>query len=343
MREMTPMPNHTNRRTGRAGVARLLAPALLALPLACMGGDSLTNPPTNDGKGSIPWSLNLNHGAINMAIGEEVQVTVSPTDADGRPMTGLPPVVYTVSDTMVKVDATGRVTASAERSSVLLVARMHDVAGNWTIADSARIRVVAAPYSFSGFRMVPNGPELVPANQVRLFDAFVTDAAGRAVLDAKGDTIRPLTYYSVSTKRSEYYVSNNWSGQGFARNLSEPKVTGTSYIFGNVYRDSVKFRVTYPDSAVLNIYRVSFSLTPSPSMMTQTDVTVLQGGKVMFRTMNPTQQDDIVFDDLASVIDGNIPVVPATPGKAVIFPKVGSFTYKSSRGFRGTVTVVPRP
>jgi hypothetical protein len=241
------------------------------------------------------------------------------------------------------VDASGKLTATSARANIVLVAKMHSVEGNWTIADTARVTVVPTRYAFSGFRMLPNGPEVQPANQTRRFDAFVTDAAGNAVLSATGDTIRPVTRYHVSTQRKEYYVSNNWTASGIARNLSEPTITGVSYIFGNVYKDSVKFRVTYPDSAILSIHRLNNSANPSPSAMSQTDLTILQGGKVTFRTLNTTRQDDIVFDDLANVVGGDIPVVPGNPGRAVTFPNLGEFTYKSASGFGGTITVVPRP
>lgn len=335
---MTPI--NTSEGIRMAAVGRMIVP-MLALSIAgCSFGDSLTNPPDNSGKGTIPWALNLNHGAINVAVGESVQLSVSPVDADGKPLTGLPEVEYTTSDTAVKVNAQGVLVGSAPKANVLLVARMHSLEGNWTIADSARVAVVETPYEARGLRMIPDGPELVPANHVRRFTAFATDAGGNALLTVEGDTIYPIAHYAASTPRREYYVANNWSGIGYARNISEPTITATAYMFGEAYEDQVKFRVTWPDSAVLSIHRVSTTLNPSPSHMSQTDITVLQGGKVMFRSLNPTQEDDIVFDDLASVVDGNIPVVPANPGHAVIFPNVGKFTYKSSRGWTGTVTVV---
>lgn len=340
---MSHMTNYLNRQIGAPARGRRFMPALLALCFACTGGDSLTNPPSNDGRGSVPWDLGLSYGAINMAIGDEVQLSVNPVNADGEPMSGLPAVEYTVSDTSAKIDASGKLTATSARANIVLVAKMQSVEGNWTIADTARVTVVPTRYTVAGFRMLPNGPEWQPANQTRRFDAFVVDAAGNAVLGTNGDTIRPVTRYHVSTPRKEYYVSTNWTAQGIARNLSEPRIVGESYIFGTVYRDSVKFRVTYPDSASLSIHRVNFNATPSPSAMSQTDLTILQGGKVTFRTLNTTRQDDIVFDDLANVVNGSIPVVPGNPGHAVTFPNLGSFTYKSSSGFGGTITVVARP
>jgi hypothetical protein len=338
------MTNHADPRIGTIRLGRLAALALLASPLACTNGDSLTNPPSNDGRGNVPWSVNLNYRAINIAVGQQVQLAVNPIDAEGAPMSGLPPLVYTVSDTSVKVDASGKLTAKAEHQNILLVARIQSVEGNWTKADSARITVVDAPYPIAGIRMVPDGPELQPANQWRSFYAFAVDAAGNALLDAAGDTIRPKTHYVASTPRNQYYLWNSWEGEGLGQNLSEPKITGTTYAFGNTYRDSVKFKVTYPDTGRLLIARVSYNLTKSPSAMSQTDLTILQGGTVLFLSLNTTKQDDIVFDDLANVVGGNIPVVRTSwPGDAVNFPKLGKFTYHSASGFKGTITVVQRP
>lgn len=332
--------NHRPRRIGRGRPAAAALLAVLALPLACTGGDSLTDPPSNDGQGTVPWSLGLNYHAINIAVGDQLELAVQPKDAAGNLMSGLPPVVYTVSDTSIKVDESGRLTAARARSNVLLVAKMQSLEGNWTIADTARVTAVEAPYAAAGIRMVPDGPEVVPANEVRGFPAFAVDAAGNALLDAAGDTIFPTTYYQASTPRKQYYVSNSWSGYGYARNLSEPTVRGTSYIFGNVYQDSVRFKVVHPNAGVLYIYRVSYSLNPSPSEMGQTDLTILKGGTVKFVTYNTSQQDDIVFDDQANVVGGNIPKVPGFPGAIVTFPNVGQYTYKSSRGFQGTITVI---
>lgn len=339
------MTNLADSRIGTIRLGRLAALALLATPLACTMGDSLTNPPSNGGHGDVPWSVNLNYRAINVAVGETVQLTVNPLDAAGKPMTGLPPVVYTVSDTSVKVDASGKLTASARHANVLLVARLQSVEGNWTRADSARITVVDAPYPIAGIRMVPDGPELQPANQWRAFYAFAVDAAGKPLLDAKGDTIWPKTHYVSSVPRNEYNLYNAWEGEAQGKNLSEPKITGTTYAFGKTFRDSVKFRVIYPDTGRLYVHRVSYNMNPSPSSMSQTDLTVLKGGTVFFQSQNTTKADDIVFDDQANVVGGNLPVVRTTyPGNAVNFPNLGKFTYQSkSTGAKGTITVVAWP
>ena len=82
-------------------------------------------------------------------------------------------------------------------------------------------------------------------------------------------------------------------------------------------------------------------MNPSPSMMSQTDLTVIRGGKVGFRNMNPTDTVDIAFADQANVTGGDIPALRSTSPIAIVsFPNLGQYTYSSSKGFGGTITVV---
>jgi hypothetical protein len=50
-----------------------------------------------------------------------------------------------------------------------------------------------------------------------------------------------------------------------------------------------------------------------------------------------------VFDDLDHVTDGEILELPKFSTVYVTFPELGEFTYRSSLGFGGTITVVPWP
>ena len=321
----------------------------LAVPVACIGEDSITSPPVQSSKGSIPWEVNLQYEAMNVAVGEQVQLTISPRDVDGDPipLSNLPPVTFTASDTTaVRIDENGLLTALKPVSSVLVIATIEDKEVGWKVADSSRVRVVAEPYAAEGFKLLMRSQAVQPANRNGNFFPMATDAAGQPLVTEEGDTISPLTYFEASVSRDQYYFSNSWSGSntGIARNLSEPTIRARTYLFGQLYSDSVKVTVTYPDSVVLFITAVNTSLRPSPSRMVQTDITILKGGKVTFRQNNTTGAvvDDIIFDDLDAVIDGNIPAVSIS---TVTFPNVGKFTYRSTTmpDVRGTVTVVEPP
>jgi len=337
------------KNTNRAGSSwgRLAATLALALPVACIGEDSLTSPPVKSDKGSIPWEVNLQYEAINVAVGDQVQLTVDPRDVDGDPipLSKLPPVKFTVSDTTaVKVDANGLLTALKPASSVLVIATFEDPVVGWKAADSSRVRVVAEPYPAEGLKILVRSPNPQPANRSGVFFPMATDAAGQPLVTEEGDTISPLTYFEASVPISQYIISNPWSGSGAVRNVSEPTIRARTYLFGQLYSDSVKIIATYPDSVVLYITALNNNLRPSPSTMVQTDITILKGGKVTFRQANTTGTvtDDIIFDDLSSVIDGNIPAVSIS---TVTFPNVGKFTYRSTTmpHIRGTVTVVEPP
>lgn len=321
--------------------------AVLALIAACTGGDSVTQPQNRTD--TMPWALDLNYDAITMAVGEVVQLQATPLKLDGTPLTGIAAPTYTTSDTSVKVNAAGELTASLPRPSVSVFARIRSLEGNWTVADTVRVMIVAAPIAFATFDMRLSHPPVVPANDANdglearrfRFDAKLYDALGNVVRGTAGDTIKPMTYYAASVPKNVYDITTPWSPLGFARNLGDVTVRGTSRIFGVNYEDEVSFRITYPDSAVLNIYRVSSILNPSPSMMSQTNLTILRGGKIGFRSLNPTETVPIVFADTVGVVGGNIPAVPNTPAiRIVTFPNLGQFAYTSPKGFGGTITVV---
>lgn len=336
--------NHIGCRHGARG---WMIPALLVALAGCTtGGDSITQP-TNS-VDQIPWRVMLNHHAITTAVGEPVQLEATPVNVDGTPIPGLPPVEFISGDSSVlSVDATGKLVGLAEGDRVVVYARLHSVEGNWTIEDTARVSVVSTPYDFATFSMLPDGPLVVPANVWRNYDAVLRDAAGNVLETAPGDTIYPSTYY-VSSEGKSTFSSSSWWGGGQPKNLGQVTIHASALIFGQEYDDSLTFTLTYPDSAGLYIYRVSNRIDPSPSMMGQTDLTVLKGGKVAFSNLNTTQNCDIVFDDEVNVIGGNIPVVPVgyswqNPPAVVTFPNVGQFTYHSSQGFSGTITVVEGP
>lgn len=329
-----------------AGARGWAIPALVLALAACTGGDSIIQP--KNSIETIPWKLVMNHHAVTTVIGEPVQLEATPVTIDGTPISGLPPVVFSTPDTNVlTIDPSGKLTGLAERDRVLVLATVQSEEGNWTIQDTARVSIVATPYDFTTFQMLPDGPSLVPANVWRNFDAVLKDAAGNVLLDADGDTIYPSTHYDASAGLSTFYL-NPWWGGGQPRNVGQVTIHAEAFIFGHEYQDSLTLSLTYADTASLYVYPVSYSLNPSPSIMPQTDVTVLQGGVVQFSNLNTTEDVGIVFDDTTNAIGGNIPKLPKgyawqNPPAVVSFPNVGQYTYTSDKGFKGTITVVPWP
>jgi hypothetical protein len=320
---------------------------LVALAAGCTNGDSVTQPKNNID--AVPWRLDLNYKAIVTSVGASVQLQATPVNADGEPLTGLPPVEWSVTDTSLNIDQTGKITAHQPQSSIIVYATIHSIDGNWTIADTARVTVFDHPFAFSSFKMVLDGPTVLSAGDWRNFDAVLFDANGKPLKYADvdptdPDTVNnylPITYYTPSVGKDIWSQYNRWNGGASANNFGDFTLAAKSLIFGNVYTDTVNFRVTWPDSGSLYIYRVTYNLDPSPSIMSQTDITILQGGIVNFRNYNGSLPADIVFDDQTHVINGNMPsLVLDYQGENATFPYVGKYTYHSSLGFHGTVTVV---
>lgn len=309
----------------------------LAAAMGCRtDGNSVTQP--KNGISTLPWKLTLNYKGITMQTGQSLQLQATATTAGGDTLSGLPAITWTSSDTGIKVDATGKITSHTPVAYARVIAKIQDMASNWTIADTAIVTTSDTLYHFTQYKMWLDGPTVVPLNVWRNYDAVLTDGSGQPLVDEDGDVIYPNTYYFTTAPTSQYSLG---TGGGQGNNLGTVKVWASAWIFGTVYRDSVTLQFISPDTVHLYIQRVSPSATPSPSAMSQTDITILQGGVVYFYNQNPTLPADIEFDDLTQAVGGNIPVVPTSyPGAPVTFPNAGKFTYHSSLGFQGTITVV---
>lgn len=324
----------------------------VAATIGCSVGDEkITDPKFELSK--LPWKLTLNHHSVITTKNTPVQLTYEVTNIKGERLSNIPDVVYTASDTSVHVDATGKVTASNVSSLRFVYARVHDVEGNWTVADTVRFSIEESEFAFDKFKMALNFDTIVPMNRSPNFQARLFYANGDTVRvpAAPGATTPPAlrapTTYYVSTAPANmwYQGTSRWTASISPKNFGTTTIYAISHIFGRDYRDSVKLRSISPDSVVINVNRVSFSLNPSPSLITQADITILQNGKVNFRNGNTTQNTDIVFDNQAGVLNGNIPIVSSNPGSIVTFPNIGKFTYKSTAlgaSFKGTITVVAR-
>lgn len=331
---------------------RLVPLLTVAAAIGCSVGDEKVTEPTFE-LSKLPWKLTLNHHSVITTKNTPVQLSYEVTNIKGERLTNIPDVVYTASDTSVHIDATGKVTASNASSLRFVYARIHDPEGNWTVADTARFSIEETVFAFDKFKMALSTDTVVPMNISPTFQARLFYANGDTVRNpaAPGATtppsVRTPTAYYVSTALANvwYQGTSRWTNRITPKNFGTTTIYATSHIFGQDYRDSIKLRSIYPDSVVINVHRVSYSLDPSPSAISQPDITILQNGKVNFLNGNTTASTDIVFDNQAGVINGNIPNPAGWPGSIVTFPNVGKFTYKSAAlgpNFKGTITVIAR-
>jgi hypothetical protein len=253
--------------------------------------------------------------------------------------------VWTTNDTALKVDENGNVTSSGPVRDGLVFATVTDPEGAWILMDTAIVTTVDTAYHFSGYKLWLQGGQgdtVVPMAVANNFNAVLLDESGQPLTDANGNLISPATIYTTNAPYAALQVYTNPYPRAVAYNIGTFKVWAQSYIFGTTYRDSVIFRITYPMTVTLYIQKViPGNGIASPSAMSQTDITIVQGGSVNFWNQNTTLPADIEFDDLAHVVGGDIPVVRTSrPGSTVTFPNTGKFTYHSSLGFSGTITVV---
>jgi hypothetical protein len=326
-----------------------MASLLLVLLASCLtGGDSMTEPTNNISK--MPWRLRLDRHAITSTVGTPVQLTATPLSLDGVELQGLPPVRYIPQDTtLVTVGSDGVLLGKQAASRQRVIARIESGDGSWKVADTLMVTITDATFDFAELRMIPEGgSDIFPAGTYRRFDAVLLDDAGDVLLTTSGDTLYPVVHYSTPQRMDEFMLdfSGPWTARGRARDIGEAEVRADAFMFGRELGDTITFRLTYPSTVTLNIYPRSQNLNPSPSYMGQTDVTILQGGKVGFMDRNSTTGApvaDIVFDDLDHVTDGEILELPKFSTVYVTFPELGEFTYRSSLGFGGTITVVPWP
>jgi hypothetical protein len=318
--------------------------AIVVLAGGCQPhGDSIIEP-TNRAD-AIPWLLPLNYNAVTMRVGDVLQLTATPMTVDSVPISDTPPVMWTTSDTALKVDANGNVTSSGPVRNGLVFATVADADAGWTLIDTAVVTTVDTMYHFSGYKLLQQGgaaDSVISMGVANNFNAVLLDASGQPLTDAGGNLISPTAIYTTNAPYQSMQVYTSPYPRAVAYNVGTFTIWATSYIFGTTYRDSVTIRITYPVKVTLYIQKVVPGTgISSPSAMSQTDITIVQGGSVAFQNQNTTLPADIEFDDLASVVGGNIPVVStSSSGSVVTFPNVGKFTYHSSLGFSGTITVV---
>lgn len=316
----------------------------VALSSCHISGDSILQPQNRANK--IPWSIPVNYKAVTMLVGEAIQLTATPMTIEGEPMTGLPPIKWSTSDTALKVDATGKVTSSREVRNGLVFAQLVDPVNEITVWDTTIVTTVDTAFRFSGYQLLPAGgvgDTVIPMAVANNFNAVLLDESGQPLRDESGALIAPTAFYSTNAPYASLQVYTSPYPRAVAYNVGTFTIRATSYLFGTLYSDSMIVRITYPLTVTLNIQRAVQGTAPSPSAMSQTDITISVGGRVNFLNQNPTLPADIKFDDLSQVVGGDIPVVSTTsPGSPVMFPNAGKFTYQSSLGFRGTITVVPQ-
>lgn len=331
--------------------------------------DPITDP------SQIFLSLTLNHKAINLSTvepGNQVQLVATPRNALGEPLSGLPPVTFTSSDTTrVHVTADGLVTARAAGNNLRIIAEIV-TPDNIRRVDTATVNVIGtAPRQLATFTIQPEPP----AEPVWAIEPALWGGPGRTILNLAGlnlsNALRlraldqdnlPVTGLQVfyQSLDPEVALIRNPSGTVVAYRPGQVKVTVSTFAYGVALADTVTFTMLLP-----RVHGVRLEPQPDSTLRLSADnVIVRPGGYVFWFNQSLATPISITFDEPAAASEvpelcawygeplcgsGNIAefngetsiTVPRMPiaGRARRFDTPGTYTYHTSNGLAGSVTV----
>jgi hypothetical protein len=296
------------------------------LALSCSGD---TTNPTSISAAQTYWALRLNYHAVNMATVapyDTIQLTATPVNPAGAPLSELGTVTYTTGDSNLVVSPTGLITAHSHTQAgnpSFVVAHWTDQTLNQTRADTAYVQVTDTipQHRLKTFSIQPLSGDSAKravgfANNLQ-WPIFATDSANNTVCTATLNadaTYAPTCALQVSFTTSDPTVAIiQKNGGEWQVNLLRPgHVTfyATTTAYGITLRDSLPFVVGWPASAHIAIdwvYPVK-STTPVPAF-TPARVSVAGGANVDWAieqdyTQVPPDSVDVVFDDSAAVQPG---------------------------------------
>jgi hypothetical protein len=135
-----------------SSIVLLAHAACLTLCFAACSSPDLSGP-TGQDLAHLPWSLRLSAHAITMDTlppYNDLQLSAVARTVDGTPLPGSAVIMYTSSDSSVRVDSTGRLTARRQVSGVMIRASV--VYRGVRIEDSALVNVTASTTTPPSFR-----------------------------------------------------------------------------------------------------------------------------------------------------------------------------------------------
>lgn len=355
---------------------------LVLLGLASCGGSEAVDPfEPNTKPDQLYMQLVLNHRAINLstaAFYNTFQLTATPLDGSGAPMTGLPAPTFRTSDpSKVKVSPDGLLTAGLTAGTgVSVIAEL--VAGNIRHADTAIVNVNATtdpPPDLATLSLEPASPDsaivpiLSPARDFTLFfwlsgSPFPVTPQSVAThlraLTSGGDPIPGLAVEYTSLDPTVVTVDRR-TGVINPRHPGLARLVVRTAAYGVSKEATAEFTVTAP-------YRqtVIFSQESVGNMLFPLTPIIRQNG-IIFWGHSPlntgAQPADVVFDDPAAAVEppaalctlvqshpfapapnacgtGNF-VFPKGDWRIRQFPVPGTYTYRETQtGAVGQIVVV---
>ena len=320
-------------------------------------------------------SLTLNHKAINLSTVEpwnQVQLVATPRNAVGEPLAGLPPVTFRSSDTTrVHVTEDGLVTARAAGTNLTIVAEIL-TSENIRRVDTARVNVIAtAPRQLATFTIQPEPP----AEPIWALEPALWGAPGRTILTMAGLNLSnalklraldqddlPVTGLQVfyQSLDPDVAIVRSPAGSIAPHRPGQVRVVASTFAYGVALADTVTFTMLLP-----RVHGVRFDPQPDSTLrLSAQNVIIRPGGYVFWFNQSLATPVSITFDDPSAASEvpelcarygeplcggGNIAAfngatsatVPPLPlaGRARRFDTPGTYTYHTSNGLTGSVTV----
>lgn len=312
------------RRLFKVCCTALITAFSLATVTGCASGDDAFAAPRRDLK-DLAWSVNLNHRAATMAIGDVIQLETRTVTAYGEPVSGLPDPIYTVSpDTLTfGITPTGLLTARRAVASGRVIVTQRVPQDSATLVDTILIRVTATPVEVKSFSIRrPDSLKIGAGSSLSL---------APLVISSEDDTI------AANLVTLRYSVDNltlgtiNASGSFTGRRPGSVTAYAYGYLYGQPVLDSITLNVTRAVEGSIRITPVDYFSATSPINDIDGDVTILRGGSVRWTNASQFFTFDIYFKDPTNVDGGDIPSLPPPNGTSIIrgFPVVGTYEWYS--------------
>lgn len=350
------------RRRARAIVHAGLGVAVLVPMLGALGcaGDATVAPPPVTDPQHMYWSLTLDHRAVTMstvAPYDTIQLTATPRNVEGTPLTGLPAATFTSLDLdRIQVTADGLVQAIGTGTAIPVVATM--TVGNLKHADTVLINVTdaAPPPVLARFSIHPDTTDTVttPTGQWTSLPA-VALAADSTPIDGLAVDYASLDPTVAAIDRT--------SGTFLPVRPGHTAIVATATAYGVTKADTLPVTVGYPVAAlIINVTPRHLASGQTVNGFDPADLTVGTGAIIFFFNSTP-DSTDITFDDPSNVAQddrdcaflpvlcgaGSIAAFAKDPNddvgfsavRARSFPVAGTYTYHSTIfGTTGRIVVV---
>ena len=358
-------------------VRRHITVVVLVVLTGCSGLEPVTGyKPVTDPE-QLYMALTLNYRVANLSTAapyNTIQLTATPRNAMGEPMSGLPRPTFRSSDTTsVRVTANGLVEARLQATGVEVIAEVV-AEGNIRRADTALFNVTTNPsppeLASLSIRPLPPDSTIWPIwpfpsafyGTILLITytgmPFEFPSLSPRALDRAGNLIPGLAIEYESLDPEVVPVDPR-TGDIDISLLSRPgqaRVVARTTAYGISKADTVLFTLTFPI-----IHGVEIEAVPDgPPAFTPSEVTIRPNGMVFWTSLSGGPVD-VIFDAPANVAEitslcialggafcgaGNISVFDGSSGDPLdqtrgrLFPVPGVYSYRSTlTGATGRVVV----